>query len=515
SISNFRTGDIVVLYKQEYPLTEQQLIRGTINLIENDKIVIRTRSIIRQEGVFDHYTLWAIEPDLIESSLYTGISSVYSLLCSDKSVRDKLMGFIQPEIEDIKFANVLSWRNDIAESLKGMIAAKDYYMVQGPPGTGKTSCLLIQYLTHLIHETSCKALVISFTNRAVDEICNYLENENISYLRLGSQQKITNNGKDKKKHQHLNKDALNLTILNYESERLFVSTVHSLLAVAPDFLRKINIDELIVDEASQILEHHIIGLVSKIKKTILVGDQNQLPPIILQQTKNEKESILEKFIVNADRNLFQNCYSMLTDHYRMHDDIARLVSYNYKNKLIPAEKRQTSKQPWLVTENKFLKNIMKSRLVWIDARPSLISKADTMHADWIKDFLDALSADIPIEEVVKKVGVIAPFRAQAQCIISKFGNKYKDLTVDTVERYQGSQRDCIIMSYPIRYQYELNLLQSVNMLGTIDRKLNVAISRAREQLIIIGNSRILAHSEFYHKVFNLIKENGLVISLKQ
>jgi DNA replication ATP-dependent helicase Dna2 len=55
------------------------------------------------------------------------------------------------------------------------------------------------------------------------------------------------------------------------------------------------------------------------------------------------------------------------------------------------------------------------------------------------------------------------------------------------------------------------MLQSINSIGTIDRKLNVALSRAKEQLIIIGNSRILAHSEFYHKVYNLIKEKGVVI----
>ena len=79
--------------------------------------------------------------------------------------------------------------------------------------------------------------------------------------------------------------------------------------MAPDLLNQIVIDEMIIDEASQILEHHVIGLMSKIPKTILIGDQNQLPPIIMQQSDTEKESVLEKLIINADKKIYTNCYS--------------------------------------------------------------------------------------------------------------------------------------------------------------------------------------------------------------
>jgi DNA replication ATP-dependent helicase Dna2 len=98
--------------------------------------------------------------------------------------------------------------------------------------------------------------------------------------------------------------------------------------------------------------------------------------------------------------------------------------------------------------------------------------------------------------------------------MSALGPKYKKITVDTVERYQGSQRDCIIMSYPIKYQHELNMLQSINQIGTVDRKLNVALSRAREQLIILGSSKVLTHSEFFHKVYSLIKKHGVILNAK-
>jgi DNA replication ATP-dependent helicase Dna2 len=296
----------------------------------------------------------------------------------------------------------------------------------------------------------------------------------------------------------------------YETNRVFVSTVHSFLAAAPDLLNKITIDEMVVDEASQILEHNVIGLMTRIKKTILIGDQNQLPPIILQQTDKGKVSILEKLIRNADKKIFPSCYSMLTYHYRMHSDVAELVMDNYDRKLETNSKRQLESKPWLESNDKLLQKILSARVVWIDTLPSYQSKADSSHAQWIRRFMDLLVNYIPPDEICKKVGVISPFRAQAQCIISALGNYYKGITVDTVERYQGSERDCIIMSYPVRYHHELSMLQSVNQMGTVDRKLNVALSRAREQLIILG-SKILTKSEFFHKVYTIIKRQGLII----
>jgi len=351
TLSNLRVGDIVVLYKQIVAINEQQLNRGTISYLDSEKIEIRMRTIIKPDGVFDKYTLWAIEPDLMESSLYTGLSSIYSYLCAEPSVRAKIIGNTAPEFDEKDIPEAVSWRKDITESLKGMISARDYYLVQGPPGTGKTSCLLMQYVQHILTETKDKILILSFTNRAVDEICCNLDKEHISFTRLGnktqefpqpSSGQIKSSGKK-------NIKALNES--NFETSGIFVSTLHTFLASAPDILNKITINQMIIDEASQILEHHIIGLMSRIPKTILIGDQNQLPPIILQQTEKDRVSILEKLITNADKKIFPTCYSMLTNHYRMHDQIARLVSDNYKNKLSSDSKRQVAQHTWHKTND--------------------------------------------------------------------------------------------------------------------------------------------------------------------
>jgi DNA replication ATP-dependent helicase Dna2 len=510
-LSNLRIGDIVVMYKQDLAVNEQQLIRGTIITLNDEKVEIRTRCRMKKEGVFDNYTMWAIEPDLMESSLYSGLSSIFVFLQAEKETRAKLLGNRVPEFSDIDLPESLSWRKDVSEALKGMITAKDYYLVQGPPGTGKTSTLLMQYVHHILNETKNKILLLSFTNRAVDEICANLEREHIKFIRLGNYTPVMQSVSKTNARPMSKKAVYASPETDYETNRVFASTVHSFLAAAPDLLGRIEIDEMVVDEASQILEHNVIGLMSRIKKTILIGDQNQLPPIILQQEDTEKISILEKLISNADKKIFPSCYSMLTHHYRMHNDIARLVIDNYGKKLVPNSKRQMLHEPWLQSSDDFLQKVLASRIVWIDTQPSVKSKADDAHAAWIRLFIDKLSTHIPPDEICAKVGVISPFRAQAQSIISSLGAKYKGITVDTVERYQGSERECIIMSYPVRYHYELSMLQSINNIGTVDRKLNVALSRAREQLIILGSSKVLTHSEFFHKVYSLVQNHGMII----
>ncbi len=511
TLTNLRVGDIIVLYKQDAAVNEQQLIRGKISYLDDEKIEINTRCRLKQEGVFDNYSLWAIEPDLMESSLYSGISSVYAALCAAPENRAVLLGNRMPEFEDRDTSKIISLREDVATALKGMLTAKDYYLVQGPPGTGKTSCLLMQYIGHVLTESPDRIVILGFTNRSVDEICSQLDKENRNYLRLGTALAAVRTESNCLNPKSQNGNSNHKSQPDYLNHRVYVSTVQSFLAVAPDLLEKITFDQMIIDEASQILEHHVIGLMAKIRKSILIGDQNQLPPIILQDSDEGKASILEKMIANADKKIYLNCYTMLTHHYRMHNDIAYLVGYNYLNRLVADSRRQAANTPWLKTKNAFLEKVFSTRVIWIDTQPSFQSKADAFHANWIKGFIQQLAMQMEPDEISRRIGIISPFRAQGQCIISALGKKIRDITIDTVERYQGSERECIIMSYPVRYHHELAMLQSVNPKGTVDRKLNVALSRAREQLIILGSSKVLTHSEFYHKVYALIQNKGQII----
>ena len=111
------------------------------------------------------------------------------------------------------------------------------------------------------------------------------------------------------------------------------------------------------------------------------------------------------------------------------------------------------------------------------------------------------------------VGIITPFRAQSariQQILQEHCPECADLiTVDTVERYQGSARDIIIMSTCIGQPEQLSMITSISDEG-IDRKLNVAITRAREQLIVLGNRNILTINSVYKKLIKWLETESFV-----
>ena len=115
----------------------------------------------------------------------------------------------------------------------------------------------------------------------------------------------------------------------------------------------------------------------------------------------------------------------------------------------------------------------------------------------------------------KTAGVIVPYRNQIAMIrkeIERLGIKpLEQISIDTVERYQGSQRDVIIYSFTIQHNYQLDFLTS-NCFEedgvTIDRKLNVAMTRARRQLILTGNEQTLRHNPLFAGLLDFIREKG-------
>jgi DNA replication ATP-dependent helicase Dna2 len=101
------------------------------------------------------------------------------------------------------------------------------------------------------------------------------------------------------------------------------------------------------------------------------------------------------------------------------------------------------------------------------------------------------------------VGVITPFRAQIANIRQKLPAKYQDITIDTVERFQGSERDVIIVSFAVKNPLQLRAIQSINAKG-VDRKLNVILTRAKEHLVLLGSEAILRASPIFTKLLDSI-----------
>jgi DNA replication ATP-dependent helicase Dna2 len=405
--------------------------------------------------------------------------------------------------------------------------------LQGPPGTGKTSSFLLKCISYLNRKSSETVLILAFTNRAIDEVCLKLNQTELEYIRLGT----NNNNSISTLTKLCNKEAKLQDISEQiNSHRIFCSTVASYHAHREALHNIISFDTLFIDEASQLIEPELIGITKNFKRFILIGDQNQLPAISIQSESNQKcndndlnklniksyrQSLFERLFTNAQTKGWNHAYHTLTYHYRMHKNIAELINLNYNNQLKTKIERQNSDyffQNYATSNNPIVKNILtKSRCIFIDIPDKSSSKVSKLEAKVVVNLLTAITDCWQDRFNPDTVGVICNWRSQINLIKEFTSEKMsnKELTIDTVERYQGSERDIIIYSLTVNYHHQLELLQSLTPNRKVDRKLNVALSRSKEQIIIVGNALVLSSLPQYATLIDLIKSSFLYISFNQ
>lgn len=541
SITNFREGDIGIIYPKNPSVpspVKSQILKCTIAEITKDKVFIKLRNKQVKENIFSGETLWAIEHDIFEANYRNQIQSLFTFLKADKRRKELLLCKVKPETEIKNYKN-----SGLNDNLNRIIAksksAKDYFVLQGPPGTGKTSVALMLMVAEAIKDNPDSDItILAYTNRAVDEICGHLKkgiryiedvkikSEMSNYLRIGS-----DNIDDENLFQNLpvNKNPEVIKKLVKE-KRIIVSTVHSFLGKHKDLEHLKNFDIVFIDEASQIVEPMLIGILAKCKKFILIGDHLQLPAVVQQDEKYcsvEEKSLIAAGIPSLSNSLFERFFTRcvkkgwkdscdtLETHYRMHSDIADLIRGNYQVGLFTGNESQSSSQKLfnINSSDSIEKMLAASRVLFIPTRIIRENKYNSEEAYRVNLLLEKIKAGYGKKFNGNSAGVITPWRMQ----ISKIKSCIKDddlidrVTIDTVERFQGSERDIIIMSLAVYNRAQLANLQSLNFDKTVDRKLNVALSRAKEHLIILGCEEVLSCSPHYSRVINIIKEkNGYV-----
>ena len=171
-------------------------------------------------------------------------------------------------------------------------------------------------------------------------------------------------------------------------------------------------------------------------------------------------------------------------------------------------------------ENKIQQLIAKKRFAFIAVEESpYLPKTNIQEADYVVQLVEEIiklyKQNNKEFNAKKSIGIIAPFRNQIALIkhkleLAKIPN-FENITVDTVERYQGSQRDIIIYSFAATHFAQLNALVNLNDQGNVDRKLNVALTRAKEQLFLIGNNEILKENKILNQLLIYLKEKEAYI----
>ena len=299
-----------------------------------------------------------------------------------------------------------------------------------------------------------------------------------------------------------------------------------------------NIQQNLTNLAAPSLKERAGG--EAIGKFILIGDHKQLPAVVQQDDTEvlvEDETVKAIHLNSCANSLFERLIlteraagrtefvGTLHKQGRMHPDIADFANRKFyareQLECVPLAHQLEQTLAYNETSEDETDDVLKAhRMIFIPSKPcrqlNISEKVNTEEARIITDLLRRLYRQLGKNfDPQKSVGVIVPYRNQIAMIrkeIEKLGiPELEEISIDTVERYQGSQRDIILYSFTIQSRYQLDFLTANTFYEDgqpIDRKLNVAITRARKQLILTGNEQTLRHNQLFAELIDYIKEKG-------
>lgn len=538
-LPNFRAGDIIMLYPYpagcEPDARRSWIFRASIEKIEARDLTLRLRAPQRNAAVLSPAggRLWAVEHDFMESSYTALYRSLYAFLSAPAERRTLLLGQRAPRIDrTLELRSQTDYSKETADFTELTLRARqarDFFLLSGPPGTGKTSFGLTRILREELSDASASVLLVSFTNRAVEEICNKLKNEHIDFLRIGPSAVCDESCRDHLLESRVSsaRSAGDVRRL-IAGTRVFVGTTTSISSSLRLFALK-RFSLAIVDEASQILEPHLLGILSandgngrcSVERFVLIGDHKQLPAVVQQNRRDSAvtDPLLRDIgLTDCRHSLFERLLRLYGNdpclHFtlcrqgRMHPETAHFANEHfYGGKLRPVPRpHQTVRFPDPPARASLPEQIISRRFAFVHTEAperSLSDKVNLPEARLTATLAAALyhryrSEGRPFLSD-RSLGIIVPYRNQIAVIrqaLEKLNLPgLSGITIDTVERYQGSERDAIIYSFTAKKRYQLAFLTAERFEenGTlIDRKLNVALTRARERLYIVGNRQLLS-----------------------
>lgn len=546
-LPNFRQGDAIILYERNSEtdnVTNKMVFKGNIEHLTDNEIGIRLRSTQQNPSVLPAESLYAIEHDTMDTTFRSMYQGLYAYLSATQERRDLLLSQRPPKFDESLDTPISQAEDDFTRVALKAKAAQDYFLLVGPPGTGKTSCALKKMVETFHADKEAQILLLSYTNRAVDEICKSLASIRpaVDFIRVGSELSC-----DENYRSHLIENEL--SSCNRRSEvyerirncRIIVGTVAA-ISGKPELFRLKHFNVAIIDEATQILEPQLLGILcargeddrNAIDKFILIGDHKQLPAVVLQNTEQSAiydESLLSIGLANLKDSLFErlyrNCssgndssssiiadntssatsrsYDMLCRQGRMHPEVALFANRAfYGGRLIPVGLPHQLEDSGHISRVAFYPSIPE--------RAGSSAKVNSSEARIVAGLAARIyESNQKHFDESRTLGVITPYRSQIALIKKEIETlgipALNRILVDTVERFQGSERDVIIYSFCVNHPYQLkflsNLTEEAGVL--IDRKLNVALTRARKQMFITGVPGLLKRNPIYKSLLNLIE----------
>lgn len=550
--ANFRLGDVVLVYNYP-PDTEPQpcnsmVFRGIIQDIGKESVTVRLR--YPQSSVKPFYKfperVWALEHDFIDSSFSSLYQGLHSFLDAPRDVRDLILFRRIPLTDKTRQLNL---DHGSFNELSGkVLQAKDLFLIVGPPGTGKTSYGMLNTVKEELSHEQTSVLLLSFTNRAVDEICSKLAESGIDFLRIGPSLSCAPEYRHYLLSEIVHQCSNTNELRDFLTKARVVVGTCSAINSAVKLLGMRAFSLAIVDEASQITEPQLLGILSarladgtsSIKKLVMIGDHKQLPAVVQQEHEQSivvDEDLNNAGLVDCRMSLFERLLQrygnnpdvayMLTCQGRMHRKISHFPSlyfYGGKLKEVPLQ-HQTKALPAFDGMEEYSSILRSKRIAFFNvverSTANVSDKVNYNEAKAMAQMARAIYEREGAEYTSELIGIIVPYRNQIACVrnaIHNAGVPDADMiSIDTVERFQGSQRKYILYGFTIKQDYQLSFLTEHTFEeddALIDRKLNVAMTRAREHLFMFGNAPLLKSSAVFNTLIEYCKIHNSFFDLK-
>ena len=470
-------------------------------------------------------------------------------------MRDILLGQA-PADERSLFPIRFPWLNSSQEeAVNKVLAAKEVSIVHGPPGTGKTTTL-VEAIYETLHREN-QVIVCAQSNTAVDWISEKLVDRGINVLRIGNptrvndkmlsftyerrfeahpdyaelwsirkairdiQSSMRNKNRDERDtaRNRLSRLKFRATELEVKIDAELFGEARviacTLVGSANRLLTNKQFTTLFIDEAAQALEAACWIAIEKADRVILAGDHHQLPPTI--KCPEAAKGGLDKTLIQKIAIRKPETVSLLKVQYRMNDDIMYFPSqWFYHNQLESAPEVKyrgildfDTSVVWFDTKDSDFTETQQSEGM------SRINKQEALLlVEQLQSYIEKVGKERVLEESID-FGVISPYKAQVHYLrglikrTAFFKPFRKLITIHTVDGFQGQERDVIMISL-----VRANENGQIGFLNDL-RRMNVAITRARMKLMILGDSATLTKHAFYKKLYNYISQRGQVISLPQ
>ena len=424
-----------------------------------------------------------------------------------------------------------------------ILSANELAIVHGPPGTGKTTTL-VQSVKALIQQDHRQVLVVAPSNTAVDLLSEKLSDEGLNVLRVGNPARVSdrlmaltldsrmaehssmkeikkmkkqanelrnmahkykrNFGKAEREQRKALFDEAHRIIKDVEKTEQYITNdllsraqvITATLVGANHYtVRHLKYHTVVIDEAGQALEPACWIPILKAQKLVLAGDHCQLPPTIKSEEAARNglsTTLLEKCV-----NLHPNAVVLLEEQYRMHEMIMGYSSgVFYQNRL----KAHASVAGHLLFDTDSPMVFVDTAGCGFDEKAEGTSTSNPEEAAFVFKHLTQLAAALSTHyqpHNFPSIAVISPYRQQIQLLkeqlrhstpLHVYGDK---ISVNTIDSFQGQERDIVYISMT-----RSNSESRIGFLSDI-RRMNVAMTRARKKLVVIGDSATLSQFPFY------------------